>query len=133
MADYDLGTDISVLDDLDDDETLVEDIDCLAQDIVLRLDQPKGLADGTDEGAEWGLDLKSYLNRGMTPRNLLELLVLVELQIEQDDRVDRCRADRSYFDPAARELLLLLDVETRQGPHALSIRCTPETLQLLQV
>jgi hypothetical protein len=77
-VDYDLGTDISVLHDLDDAETLVNDLDCLAQDVLLRLDNPQGLPDGTDEGDQWGFDLRSKLNAGLTPRALLELIVAVE-------------------------------------------------------
>lgn len=133
MTDFDLGTDISVLNDLDDNEVLVEDADCLLQDILLRLDTPQGLVDNTEEGRDYGLDLRSYLNAGMTRRAVLELVVAVELQVEQDDRVDRCRGDRSYFSDQEQALYLNLDLETRDGPHQLSIRCTSDTLTLLQV
>ena len=131
--DFDLGTDIKVLPDLDDHESLVEDGDCLLQDILLRLDNPQGLADGTEEGESWGFDLRGQMGRGMTPRSLLELIVYVELQVEQDDRVHRCSCARSYYRQDEQALYLLLDVETLDGPHAYSIRCTSDTLTQLQV
>jgi len=132
MADYDLGTDINVLHDLDDAETLVSDLDCLAQDIILRLDNPQGLPDGTDEGDQWGFDLRSRLNAGLTPRALLELIVAVEVQVERDDRVLRASASASHYDPTSLTLYLNLTVETTGGPYALSIRCTADTLTLLE-
>lgn len=130
--DYDLGTDISVLRDLDDAETLVSDRDCLAQDVLLRLDNPQGLPDGTDEGDQWGFDLRSRLNAGLTPRALLELIVAVEVQVERDDRVLRASASASRYDPTSLTLYLNLTVETTGGPYALSIRCTADTLTLLE-
>lgn len=131
--DFDLGTDIKVLPDLDDHESVITDADCLLQDILLRLDNPQGLADGTEEGESWGLDLRGQLGRGMTPRSLLELIVLVELEVEKDDRVLRCSCVRSYFVQADQALHLLIDVETLAGPHAFSIRCIADTLSQLQV
>ena len=132
MADLDLGTDLKVAPDMPDTEDLVLDVDCLAQDLLLRLDNPRGLADGTEEGNTWGYDLPAQLNRGATPRGLLELLVEVEAQVEQDDRVSRCRANRSYYDPASLALYLILDVEIGEAPYSMSIRCTSETLALLE-
>lgn len=132
MADYDLGTDINVLHDLDDAETLVSDLDCLAQDIILRLDNPQGLPDGTDEGDQWGFDLRSRLGGGLTPRGLLEMIVQVETQVERDDRVERCNASQSSYDQTTKTLYLNLTVETTGGPYALSIRCTADTLTLLE-
>jgi hypothetical protein len=52
--------------------------------------QPAGIADGTVEGAQWGVDLKAQLNRGFTRAGLFALKVSLEVQAERDDRVSQC-------------------------------------------
>ena len=133
MADYDLGTDINVSPDLDENEELVEDLACLSQDILLRLDQPRGIDDGTEDGAEYGFDVRALLNESMTPQRLLEAVVNIELEVLKDDRVDACSATRSRFDPASKTLFINLDVMTARGPHALSIVATADNLNLIEV
>ena len=46
--------------------------------------------------------------------------------------MSRCRANRSYYDPGALTLYLILDVEIGEAPYSLSIRCTSDTLALLE-
>ena len=132
MADYDLGADINVSPDLDENEELVNDLACLSQDILLRLDQPRGIDDGTEDGAEYGYDVRAMLNESMTPQRLLECVVNIELEVLKDDRVDTCSAARSRFDSATRTLYVNLDVTTARGPHALSIVATPDNLTLIE-
>ena len=132
MADYDLGTDINVSPDLDENEELVEDLACLSQDILLRLDQPRGLNDGTADGEEYGYDVRALLNESMTPQKLLQIVVEVELEVLKDDRVDTCSASRSRFDTATRTLYLTLDIVTADGPHLLSIVATADNLTLIE-
>ena len=132
MPDYDLGTDINVSPDLDEDEGEVSDLDCLAQDLLLRLDQPRGIDDGTEDGAEYGFDVRALLNESMTPQRLLECVVNIELEVLKDDRVDTCSAARSRFDQMTRTLYILLDIVTASGPHALSIVATPDNLTLIE-
>ena len=133
MAEYGLGVDIKILPDLDEDEILVSELDCLAQDILIRLSTPRGaLQDGTEEGAEFGLDVKAWLNESLTPQRLLELVVNAELEVLKDDRVDTCSASRSTFDSVTRTLNLRLDVGTAAGPHQFSIYATAANLTLLE-
>ena len=132
MADFDLGTDINISPDLDEDEGEVNDLQCLAQDILLRLDQPRGIDDGTEDGAEYGYDVRALLNESMTPQRLLEAVVNIELEVLKDDRVDTCSAVRSRFDTATRTLFVNLDVTTARGPHALSIMATADNLTLIE-
>ena len=132
MADYDLGTDINVSPDLDEDEGEVSDLDCLAQDLLLRLDQPRGIDDGTEGGAEYGYDVRALLNESMTPQRLLECVVNIELEVLKDDRVDTCSASRSRFDSTTRTLFINLDVTTAAGPHALSIVATADNLTIIE-
>ena len=132
MPDYDLGTDINVSPDLDEDEGDVNGLACLAQDLLLRLDQPRGIDDGTDDGAEYGYDVRALLNESMTPHRLLECVVNIELEVLKDDRVDTCSASRSRFDSTTRTLFINLDVTTAAGPHALSIVATADNLTIIE-
>lgn len=132
MADYDLGTDINVSPDLDEDEGDVNGLACLAQDLLLRLDQPRGLDDGTEDGGEYGYDVRALLNESMTPQRLLECVVNIELEVLKDDRVDTCSASRSRFDSTTRTLYINLDVTTASGPHALSIVATADNLTIIE-
>ena len=133
MAEYGLGVDIKILPDLDEDEILVSELDCLAQDILLRLSTARGaLQDGTEEGAEYGLDVRAWLNESLTAQRLLELIINVELEVLKDDRVDSCSAKRSTYNQQTRELKLLLDIEVASGPHALSIYASATNLTLLE-
>jgi len=132
MADYDLGTDIGVSPDLDEEEGEVNGLACLAQDILLRLDQPRGIDDGTEDGAEYGYDVRGLLNESMTPQRLLEAIVNIELECLKDDRVDAVSATRSRFDSMTRTLFIFLDIVTARGPHALSIVATPDNLTLIE-
>jgi len=132
MADYDLGTDISVSPDLDEEEGEINGLACLAQDLLLRMDQPRGIDDGTEDGAEYGYDVRALLNESMTPQRLLECVVNIELEVLKDDRVDTCSASRSRFDSTTRTLFINLDVTTAAGPHALSIVATADNLTIIE-
>lgn len=91
LPDYQhLGIDIDVTPDLSEDEVLRVNGDCLVQDILHGWSQPTGIADGTAEGAEWGVDLRAQLSRGFTRASLLALKVSLEVQAERDDRVSAC-------------------------------------------
>ncbi len=81
------GTDISVDSDMDPDArdvrgdtTLV-----LAQAIVRRLDCPRGALPGDDN---YGIDLRSYANRGTTTSEILSLAGQIRTELGKDDRID---------------------------------------------
>lgn len=131
MADQDLGVDIRVWPDLDEDEELAEGMDCLLQDLRLRLDSPQGLADGTEEGLLWGYDLRSNLGENMDARALLEIVVAMEVQAEQDERIDTARAEASWSD-TTRTLTVRLDLQAGAGPHSLTLQATSESVRLLE-
>ena len=132
MDDLDLGTDIKVLPDLDEDETLVEGMECLKQDLLLRLDQPTGLPDLTDDGAVYGYDLSANVNESMTPRQILEIRAAVEVQCESDDRIDRASA-AATFNAEMQSLTITLDLQVGAAPHTLTLQVSPDNVGLLQV
>lgn len=121
-----LGQDISVLPDLSEDETLAVDGDCLIQDILNGWSQPTGLADGTTEGAEWGIDLRSQLNRGFTRAGLFSLKVRMEVQAERDDRVSSCRVSLTTTPDGA--LLVSGRVFVGEQPYPFSFKASLTTV-----
>lgn len=125
------GSDITVLPDLDENEQLVSEIDCVAQDLLNGWSQPTGIADLTDAGLQWGVDLQSYLNAGLTPDMIFALKVALEFQAERDDRIEKCTVnltvDRSGVVSIAATVYL------GPAPYLLTYTLTAGTLALLQV
>lgn len=127
-----LGADIRVVDDLDEDEILVVDIDCYAQDIVNGLSQPTGISDGTEDGQSWGIDIQSYLNAGLTPSQLGWLQTAIEVQALQDDRTDDAHCTITVDGTGS--AVIDLQAELRgQGPYLLTYILSAGTLALAQV
>lgn len=126
-----LGIDITVEPDLSEDEQLVEAFDCLAQDIILSWTQPTGLADGTEEGLEWGVNIQSYLNQGLTSGQLFALKVQLEVQAERDDRVEKAVVQLTAT--SSNQLLISAVLYTSEGPYPFSVKVTASTVGDLYV
>lgn len=127
-----LGQDIAILPDLNEDESLAVDAECLIQDIIDGWTQPTGIADGTIEGAEWGFDIRRQLNRGFDKAGLLALKVSLEVQAERDDRVDSCVvALIANGDTGALTIEALIYVGL--APYPFSFQCTLDTVGNLYV
>ena len=133
MADYDeidyatLGTDIDVTPDLSEDENLRTDGECLIQDIMNGWTQPTGIADGTPEGAQWGIDLRAILSRGMTRASLFALKSSMETQAKRDDRVSDCVVKLTINTDTNRMTVDAL-VYVGQQPFPFSFMCGPNTV-----
>lgn len=124
LVDYQhLGIDITVLPDLSEDEQLVEDVDCLAQDLINGWTQDTGIADGTEEGAQWGINLRRSLNKGFTRASLFALKVSLEVQAERDDRVEDCSVKLTAYPDGT--LIVEAIVETGSGPYPFSFKVSP--------
>jgi len=133
MADYDvidyatLGTDIDVTPDLSEDENLRTDSECLIQDIINGWTQPTGIADGTIAGAQWGIDLRSYLSRGMTLAALFALKASMETQAKRDDRVSDCIVQLTLNTDGNR-MTVEATVYVGIAPYPFSFMCGPSTV-----
>lgn len=126
-----LGIDIQVEPDLSEDERLLEDFDCLAQDIINGWQQPTGIADGTEEGLEWGVNLASFLNQGLTPAQLFALKVQLEVQAERDDRVESATVNLTTTEQNG--LIIRALIVTSEGPYPFSVKVTPSSVGDLYV
>lgn len=132
LADYQhLGIDIDVTPDLQEDEILRVEGDCLVQDLINGWTQPTGIADGTVEGAQWGIDLRASLNRGFTIDGLFALKVSMEVQAQRDDRVAACTVALTATTDGA--LIVRGVVETGAAPYPFSFRVSLDTVGDLYV
>lgn len=97
-GDLGFGTDLSCTDDLQDDFGEVEGALVVLQSIYRELITPPGgpqVPGSLPDDTEYGLGLSQYVQREMTPAQLLRLSHEIEAHILQDDRVDRCAVDVS--------------------------------------
>lgn len=132
LPDYQhLGIDIDVTPDLSEDENLRADFECIAQDLINMWMQPTGIADGTPEGAEWGLSLRMQLSRGFTRDALFALKIALEVQAERDDRVDSCNVVLTATDNNF--LIVRATVNVGQAAYPFSFRASITTVGDLYV
>jgi len=127
LQDYQhLGIDMTVLPDLSENEDLAAEEQCLIQDLLNGWFQPKGIADGTADGAEWGFDIRGQLNRGFTRDALFALKVAMETQANRDDRVQACVVQLTATDTGR----LIIDATVAVGypAYPFSFRCTTNTV-----
>lgn len=132
LEDYQhLGVDIDVTPDLSENEILRIEGDCLVQDIINGWTQPTGIADGTVEGAQWGIDLRASLSRGFTIDGLFALKVSLEVQAERDDRVSSCTV--ALTATSDNKLFVRGVIETGSAPYPFSFRVSQDTVGDLYV
>lgn len=84
---YGFGSDISGDFDVDPNAREVKGSTtlALAQAIVRRLDCPRG---GLPDDKDYGIDLRSYCNRGTTADALRSLGGQIKSELQKDDRID---------------------------------------------
>lgn len=85
-APFGYGADISCASDIAADMAEVSGRLVLAQALIRRLDCPRG---ALPDDAAYGIDLRSYCNRGVTADEVRALAGQVRNELEKDDRVDR--------------------------------------------
>jgi len=126
-----LGIDITVLPDLDENEKLVEDLDCYGQDLINSWMQPTGIADGTPEGQQWGQDLMANLSRGFDLSALFALKVALEVQAERDDRCEKMTVTLVANPDGSLSVTGIS--QTTMGPYPYSFRVSPDNVGALYV
>lgn len=88
VAPFGYGTDISCARDLEESMPEVSGDIGLAQAIARRLDCPRG---GVPDDGDYGVDLRSYLNRGITVTEQRSIAGAVQSEITKDDRLESAR------------------------------------------
>jgi hypothetical protein len=118
------GVDLSCVEDLTETMAEVDPFStrALAEAIYRRLSTPRGAL--PDDGV-YGLDLRSYLNRGTTAAELRDLASQVRAEITKDDRVSS--ADVTVTVPSSSELNVRIRItpeDPELGPFDLTLAVT---------
>lgn len=128
IAPTDFGTDLSCTVDLTDDMDEVGGIQVVAQALFRRLYTPR-LSLWQDP--HYGLDLRSYLSKGLTQVQIANLPNDIALELQKDERVERALVTVVSSTLFAIELSIL--VTTADGPFSLTISATQAAVTLTSV
>jgi hypothetical protein len=116
------GRDLSCVDDITGnlDEVDVFSVTAIGEATIRRLSTARGmLVDDPD----FGLDLRSYCNRGVPAHELAEIEGAVRSEVTKDDRIDSAAVTASYT--AANSTLLvqirIVPVDPRLGAFTLTL------------
>lgn len=101
----------------------------IAQCVARRYMTPRGLL---EYDPDFGLDLREWLNKGMTPQVLAMLQGLMQSEAEKDERV-LSAAVRLTWTPGRFELLAHVDLETTEGDVTLTLSADKVTVQILAI
>ncbi len=128
------GSDISGTDDLDPTMAEVDGFTtlALAQAIVRRLDCPRG---GLPDDKDYGIDVRSYLNRGVTAQEIRELAGQIRAEVLEDDRVDTLTVTVRSNDVGSvlRIELAVQPVNVNLGPFTLTLNASDTGLVLEEI
>lgn len=119
------GADLWCDSDLREDMAMVDGSStlALAQALVRRLDCPRG---ALPDDPDYGIDLKSFCNRGLTADAIRALAGQVRAELEKDDRVDRASVTLrpSSTGSELRVEVVVTPIDARLGRFALTLAVT---------
>lgn len=119
-ADLGFGSDLACADDLDESfaELPGDSAQLVSEAVCRRLTTPRGsLLDDPD----YGIDLRSYVNRGGTDAELNELRGIVTSEVSKDDRIETVSV---VVTRAGTALDVAISGETAAGPFDLTLGVT---------
>jgi hypothetical protein len=124
----DFSTFIGGVPDLDPSFTLIGGPQVVAETVGRRLLTPRGSLPGAPG---LGIDLRSYLNEGLTPAKLSQLKAAVVAEATEDERVLSATCS-TVFDAAASALRVSITGLTAAGPFTLVLGVSSLTVALLE-
>jgi hypothetical protein len=134
IAPFGYGSDLSCADDLTETMDEVPGLSplALAQSIVRRLDCPRGAL--RDDG-NYGIDLRSYCNRGVTDAEIRQLAADIQNELTKDDRIDLVGAEvaPSSTGTELRVALAVTPIDPRLGPFSMTLAVTSGALLLQEI
>lgn len=111
------GSDLSCRWDLDP-ATEVEGIEALGQALARRLDTPRGqLVDDPD----YGFDLKSILNEGITTADLNSLSRRIRNELTKDDRVSMISVTVQLLDVIGRSIRVSIRIRPKESSETFAM------------
>lgn len=134
VAPFGYGSDLSCSSDLTPSmqEVAGDSIAALSQAIVRRLDCPRG---ALPDDADYGLDLRSYVNRGTTADEIRGLAGAIRNEVTKDDRIDAVKVTLTPS-PTGREIevsLAVTPIDHRVGGFTLTLSATSSALLLEEI
>lgn len=134
VAPFGYGSDLSCSSDLTPSmlEVAGDSITALSQAIVRRLDCPRG---ALPDDADYGLDLRSYVNRGTTADEIRSLAGAIRNEVTKDDRIDRARVELTPS-PTGSEIAIRLDItpiDQAIGGFSLTLSATSSAILLEEI
>jgi hypothetical protein len=124
-----LGVDVACIEDVDSVLSLAEGPTNLAMALCRRLITPRG---GLWYAPDYGLDLRSYLNAGVSDSQMETLPDEIRLEMEKDERVQSATV-RLLFNRQAMSLKVGIVVRTSVGPFRLIVEVSTLTVTLLRL
>lgn len=132
-APFGYGTDIRCRDDVDEQMRDVDPFsrDALVDALVRRLDCPRGSLPGD---RNYGISLRSYVNRGTTQADLVALGAQVRGELMKDDRVRDVTVPLPTFSGGVLHVVVIVDaVDPLLGTFALTLAVTDGELLLQEI
>ena len=129
QAPVDFGTDLSCTDDLDEAMAEVSGLEVVAPAIHRRLFTPRGTLWNGSEGLNYGLDLREFLNRTMTPKFVATIPGEIQNEVAKDERVLSCKA--TVVESSLLSMTISLSVVTGVGPFAMVLSVDKAAVQLV--
>lgn len=124
VAPFGYGADISCARDLEEGMPEVSGQIVLAQALARRIDCPRG---GLPDDGDYGIDLRSYLNRGITTTEQRAIAGAVSSELSKDDRVESLRVTVTPS-PTGSSMRIGIQVVPRDsalgGPFTLTVALT---------
>lgn len=119
----DLGTDLSIIDDLGDGR--VTGFANLASALARRLETPRG---GLFYDEDYGTDVREYLNDEIDGDTVFEMQALVAAECEKDPRVMAAEVE---IEETADGIRVTALIETEEGPFEMVIAASKVTVEVL--
>jgi phage baseplate assembly protein W len=123
----DYGSDVLVFPGVDGNLNLVADWRVVAEALARRLSTPRGTL---PFHPDYGLDVREYLNEAVTQDALYRMKAAVELECEQDERVENAEATITYS-ASTQTLRLSIEATTTTGPLRFVLNVSQVSVELL--
>lgn len=135
MADptTDFGYDTSCLNGLNTGR-FASGVRLVAEAAYRRLITPRGLLQGGDDEANYGLDLADLIGAVMTPSQIAAIPGQIESELLKDERIETVTATvTSVQTGPGVTLTILVDASTAEGPFSLDLSVSQVTVELLGI
>ena len=126
-ADRLLGLDVSTFPDLDATFALISGAKVVAEAVARRITTPRGSLRGQPD---YGIDVRDYLNEGLTPARVFALKAAIQAEAEADPRVASVDVDVTH-DPKAGSLRVSVAGVSSLGPFELVLAITAVSVEVL--